>query len=70
LYRLFLTPDELTSLLEQQSLKPIQLVGMKPRIFSAAFFRLLWTGHVPEELKFEFTPSLRLAYVGCAQKRA
>ena len=69
-YRLFLKPSELTDLCARHRLTVQGMRGVRPRVLSRAFLRMLATGRVSDAFQFEFTPSLRVGYCGLAVKRA
>lgn len=65
--RLFIKPAELADYCCQANLKVLQMTGIKP-VFSSIPLKNIFTGVVPEGLRFELTESLRLSYMGCAEK--
>jgi 2-polyprenyl-6-hydroxyphenyl methylase / 3-demethylubiquinone-9 3-methyltransferase len=67
-YRLFLKPEELEALCARHHLAVEDLRGVRPRILSRAFLRLLFTGRVGDDFQFLFTPSRLIAYCGRARK--
>jgi 2-polyprenyl-6-hydroxyphenyl methylase/3-demethylubiquinone-9 3-methyltransferase len=67
--RLFIRPDELRSMCREHQLDVAELTGSKPVIFAASFWRMLGTGVVPPNFRFEFSPSTLLAYTGYAERR-
>lgn len=64
---LFIKPSEMKKYCLEADLKTIEFVGIKP-MFSTIPFKNLMTGIVPLNLKFEFTKSLMLSYIGIAVK--
>lgn len=70
LYRLFLKPAELQALCRRHHLVIGELRGVRPRVWTLAFLKLLFTGRVSEEFQFEFTRSQRIGYCGRARKFA
>lgn len=68
--RLFLKPSEVTTLCRDFGLEPRELHGSAPVVFSRAFFRMLLTGEVSNDFRFQFTRSTLIAYTGYATKRA
>jgi 2-polyprenyl-6-hydroxyphenyl methylase/3-demethylubiquinone-9 3-methyltransferase len=68
--RLFIRPDELRALCRDRRLDVTELRGSKPVIFAASFWRMLATGAVPRDFRFEFSKSTLLAYTGYAERRA
>jgi 2-polyprenyl-6-hydroxyphenyl methylase/3-demethylubiquinone-9 3-methyltransferase len=67
LYDLFIKPQELEVCCRNAQLEPQAWTGIKPVIFTRSLFSLLG-GHVPEDFRFELTPSLRISYMGAASK--
>ena len=65
--RLFVTPSELRRMGRAYGLEVTELVGSRPRL-DAAFLRMLRTKVVPRELRFTFTRSTALSYVGAARR--
>jgi 2-polyprenyl-6-hydroxyphenyl methylase/3-demethylubiquinone-9 3-methyltransferase len=67
-YHLFLKPSELRELCARHGLR-IELVrGVRPRICTWAFLRLLFTGRVSDAFQFTFTRSQSIGYCGRARK--
>jgi 2-polyprenyl-6-hydroxyphenyl methylase/3-demethylubiquinone-9 3-methyltransferase len=66
--RLFIRPNELKSLCRSHRLDVLELLGSKPVIFTASFWRMLATGKVPPDFRFEFVQSTLLAYTGYAER--
>ena len=64
---LFIKPKELASYCEQAGMSPKDMIGIKP-VFSTIPLKNLFTGIVPKSLRFEFTQSLLLSYMGFAVK--
>jgi len=67
--RLFIKPTELEGSCRDNGLAVMELRGSKPVIFAASFWKMLATGSVPPDLRFEFSPSTLLAYTGFAERR-
>lgn len=67
-YSLFLKPAELAALCERHHLTIGTLRGIRPRILSLAFLRLLFTGRVSDRFQFVFSRSLAIGYCGLARK--
>lgn len=65
---LFITPDELVQMSHQAGLQVREMTGIRPR-FSTLTLRSLFTGVVPEKFAFKLTPSLKLSYMGYAEKQ-
>lgn len=66
--RLFLTPADVTSMLEAHGLELVELRGSRPRL-RWAFWRMLFTGNVGDDFEFTFTPSTRIGFTGIARKK-
>jgi 2-polyprenyl-6-hydroxyphenyl methylase/3-demethylubiquinone-9 3-methyltransferase len=69
-YHLFLRPSELVELCLHHHLAVEVLRGVRPRIFTWAFLRLLITGSVSDQFRFQFTRSQAIGYCGRASKFA
>lgn len=67
---LFLDPKEVRKSCASSGLDVVELRGLRPVILSRAFLKLLATRVVPEDFRFTFTRSTRIAYTGVASKRA
>jgi 2-polyprenyl-6-hydroxyphenyl methylase / 3-demethylubiquinone-9 3-methyltransferase len=67
--RLFLTPDEVRSMLRDHGLELVELRGSRPR-FRWPMWRMLLTGKVGDGFAFTFTDSTRLGFTGYARKTA
>jgi 2-polyprenyl-6-hydroxyphenyl methylase/3-demethylubiquinone-9 3-methyltransferase len=67
-YRLFLKPAELEAICARHRLAIEQLRGLRPRVFTWAFLRLLITARVSDGFQFQFTGSTRVGYCGRARK--
>ena len=70
LYRLFLKPAELRALCAGHGLAFEVLRGVRPRVLTWAFLRLILTGRVGDDFQFVFTRSLSIGYCGRARKVA
>ena len=68
-HSLFIRPEELKDSLEESQLALREITGLRPR-FSKAFWKLLATRRVPKDFEFIFTPSLKIGYMGWAEKRS
>lgn len=67
-YDLFMKPAELNELCVRHGLAVEDLRGVRPRVFTTAFLKLLFTGRVEDQFQFEFTRSLNIGYCGRARK--
>jgi 2-polyprenyl-6-hydroxyphenyl methylase/3-demethylubiquinone-9 3-methyltransferase len=65
---LFIKPKELALYCAQAGMDSKEMIGIKP-VFSTVPLKNLFSGIVPESLKFEFTQSLLLSYMGYAIKK-
>jgi 2-polyprenyl-6-hydroxyphenyl methylase/3-demethylubiquinone-9 3-methyltransferase len=65
--RLFLRPAEVEAMCRASGMRPVQLLGSRPR-FGRALWRLARTGVVPDDFAFTFSRSTRLAYTGVARR--
>ncbi len=66
--KLFLKPSEVRAMCEGRGLAIDEIRGFEPVVASAAFFRLLLTGTVPEDFRFRFTRSTRIGFTGRARR--
>jgi 2-polyprenyl-6-hydroxyphenyl methylase/3-demethylubiquinone-9 3-methyltransferase len=66
-YSLFIKPSELAAWCHQSGFQEIEWKGIRPKILSRAFLKLLRTGTVDSSFEFVFTRSIRLGYAGVAQ---
>lgn len=66
-YRLFIKPIELLEFLHEVKLKPLLMIGMKPK-FNFYFFKSILKRRVLPQFDFELTSSTTLAYLGIAKK--
>jgi 2-polyprenyl-6-hydroxyphenyl methylase/3-demethylubiquinone-9 3-methyltransferase len=67
---LFLKPSELRAICTRHGLAVEVLRGVRPRVFSRAFLKLLFTGRVDDRFEFLFTRSQQIGYCGRARKTA
>jgi hypothetical protein len=67
-YHLFLKPAELADLCARHRLTLGAVRGVRPRVFTWAFLKLLLTARVSDRFQFEFTTSQRVGYCGWARK--
>jgi 2-polyprenyl-6-hydroxyphenyl methylase/3-demethylubiquinone-9 3-methyltransferase len=68
-YPLFIKPEELRRLCIAKDLEITLLRGFIPRVFSKAFWQMLFQRKVPESFTFRFAKSLKTGYCGYAKKR-
>jgi 2-polyprenyl-6-hydroxyphenyl methylase/3-demethylubiquinone-9 3-methyltransferase len=69
LLRLFIKPNELRAMCVASGLRVAELHGSVPVVRSKVFFRMLATGIVSPDFRFEPTSSTLLAYTGFAERR-
>jgi 2-polyprenyl-6-hydroxyphenyl methylase/3-demethylubiquinone-9 3-methyltransferase len=69
-YDLFLKPAELRELCAKRGLAVDVVRGVRPRIFTLPFLKLLLTGRVSDQFEFVFTRSQSIGYCGRARKTA
>lgn len=67
-YDLFLKPSELKELCTRHDLAIEVVRGVRPRVLTWAFLRLLFTGKVSDHFQFVFTRSQSIGYCGRARK--
>lgn len=68
-YPLFLKPREITKYSAAAGLEVESFIGLRPRLWSRAFWRMLATGKVAQNFEFVHTRSLTTGYSGIAIKR-
>lgn len=68
-FDLFIKPEELKSMLQEYNLETVGMKGLVPKVFSAAFIKLIFTRKVPKDFKFVFNNSLLTGYCGFAVKK-
>jgi 2-polyprenyl-6-hydroxyphenyl methylase/3-demethylubiquinone-9 3-methyltransferase len=66
---LFIKPQELTTLCARNGLTVREMTGIRP-VFSTIPIQNIFSGVIPESMRFELTPSLLLSYMGVAAKSA
>ena len=69
-YELFLKPSKLQELCARHHLALEVVRGVRPRVFTLAFLKMLFTGSVSDQFRFVFTRSQRIGYCGRARKFA
>lgn len=67
-YHLFIKPKELRQMCARAGLTLCEMVGIRPRFFTKAFWRTLLTHRVDPEFEFTRTRSLLVGYLGYAIK--
>lgn len=67
IYPFFIKPTELKNWCEEAKMKLVEMHGLTPRFASSAFWKSLLTRKVDSQLRFRFTPSLTMGYLGIAQ---
>jgi len=67
-YDLFLKPSELEDICTQHGLEIAVIRGVRPRVFTWAFLKMLFTGRVSDRFQFAFTRSQSVGYCGLAEK--
>jgi 2-polyprenyl-6-hydroxyphenyl methylase / 3-demethylubiquinone-9 3-methyltransferase len=65
---LFIKPEELERFCNRSQMQVLEMTGIRPR-FSTITLKSLLTRTVPENFAFALTPSLKLSYLGLAQKK-
>lgn len=68
IYRLFIKPSELKTFCGQSGLQVEEVLGLRPHFFSWPFWKMIFTGTVSEEFRFQFTKSTLIGYTGVARK--
>jgi 2-polyprenyl-6-hydroxyphenyl methylase / 3-demethylubiquinone-9 3-methyltransferase len=69
LHEMFIPPADLERMCVAAGLEMAELRGMRPEVFSLAFWRMLATGRVPKSFRFAFTKRPGMAYIGYARRR-
>jgi len=64
----FIKPEEICEMLGRHRLGLEWISGVKPVLTDGAALKILTRRVVPREFRFEFTKSMRLAYLGIARK--
>lgn len=64
---LFIKPQELQNFARGAGMEVKELTGIKP-VFSSIPLKGIFSGRVPEDLRFELTCNLLLSYMGVAEK--
>lgn len=64
---LFINPEELRSYCDRAGMHVSEMTGIKP-VISSIPFKKLFSGKVPQSLRFELTRSLTISYMGVAKK--
>lgn len=64
---LFIKPDEMAEFCNKNQMHVTEFSGIKP-VFSSIPVTKIFSGRVPQEMKFELTESLLLSYIGVAIK--
>ena len=67
-YSYFIKPLELKHLCAESGMNVQEMHGLSPQFASIAFWKSVLTRRVDKGLQFQFTPSLRVGYVGVAEK--
>ncbi len=67
-YQRFIKPKELSQMCQRHGLKLNHLVGFQPNVRGHAFWKLLRTRLIPNDLEFVFCKSLLMGYSGVAKK--
>ena len=65
--RLFIKPAELAVYCKSAKLNVLEMTGIRP-VLTSIPLKNIFSGVVPESLKFKLTSSLKLSYIGCAAK--
>lgn len=68
LHRLFIKPEELNQMCKEHKLQIEEIRGLNVKFTSLAFWQMVFSRNVPENLEFEFTDSLKTGYSGFARK--
>lgn len=68
--RLFIKPEELQKMCEDVGLQVQKMRGLNVKFASKAFWQMVFTRKVPEDLEFVFTDSLLTGYSGFFKKNS
>jgi 2-polyprenyl-3-methyl-5-hydroxy-6-metoxy-1,4-benzoquinol methylase len=63
-WSMFIKPSELEEWMNEVGLEIDHFQGIQPRIWTSAFFKLLFTRRVPENFSFKTGRSLAIGYLG------
>jgi 2-polyprenyl-6-hydroxyphenyl methylase / 3-demethylubiquinone-9 3-methyltransferase len=66
--RYFIKPAELAAMCERNRMQVLTMRGLAPVIFQRAFWKMIVTGIVDDDFRFEFTRGKLLGYAGIARK--
>lgn len=66
--RMFIKPRELEAMCKDVGLRFQEVRGLNVKFKSKAFWKMVLTRSVPDDLKFVFTDSLSMGYCGVATK--
>lgn len=69
-YRYFIKPSELATMCKQSGLKVLTMRGLDPVITQSAFWKMVATGTVADDFRFQFSNSIWIGYTGIAHKQA
>jgi len=67
-WHLFIDPKVLTAWLKEEGWEVVRLEGLHPKIWTRAFFKLLFTRRVPKDFAFKIGGPLNVGYLGVARK--
>ncbi|RZA24258.1 MAG: 3-demethylubiquinone-9 3-O-methyltransferase [Proteobacteria bacterium] len=67
LLKMFIKPSELSAMIVRGNLSVKEYRGIRPKIFTKAFFSSLLTRRVHKDFDFTFTKDLNLGYMGFAK---
>jgi 2-polyprenyl-6-hydroxyphenyl methylase/3-demethylubiquinone-9 3-methyltransferase len=65
-YNLFIKPEEMRSICQNEGLAIERMIGLVPRIWHPSVLTLLFRGKVAADFTFNFSKSLRTGYTGVA----
>ena len=67
-YPLFIKPEELQMICENQGLSVEEIKGVRPDFARKSLWKMVFTRKVDQEFQFVFTKSLKTGYSGYAKK--
>ncbi|HXF28508.1 MAG TPA: bifunctional 2-polyprenyl-6-hydroxyphenol methylase/3-demethylubiquinol 3-O-methyltransferase UbiG [Chlamydiales bacterium] len=68
-YDLFIKPKELRAMMQKELLEVTFLTGLVPCFWKSSFWKMLFTGIVPDNFRFTFMNNTMTGYCGIAKKQ-
>jgi 2-polyprenyl-6-hydroxyphenyl methylase/3-demethylubiquinone-9 3-methyltransferase len=67
---LFIKPKELEDYCSKAGLSDAHFIGIAPKVWNKAFWKLIRTGRVDPSFEFKFRKSLTMGYLGFSRKHS